>query len=872
MTRRGQRRARARRVDTVATYRGRMSLIALVAGLFAGGALIVVQRQRLHRFIHELRGPHARVDVAEILLIARFSAIPLAIGILAYLLADQTIRLLRLIVYLRSLHAYAARALRIHAPLHAVGYETRFLTSTGGSPNSERARRPHDAVMSARRLLVAGAEGSGKSVALWSVVYERTRRRYWLPTYTGASPLPIMAPLVAYAEAQSETAESWAVYLARQIRVFGTPGLAARLPARMEKRPVLMICDDFDALTTRQVRHWVSEIDALDKTSRKPHRVVASVNERQYLDAPAQYAPLRDFETAGVQAVSQQEVASLLRRANVAAASGRAKPALGDALISHQLARSLEVPAHVAALARSGAGTLPLPFGRARVWDDALKSISLTTADHERAAQGDLARTLGQVASALVRANTRAIPIPVGRSIGRAVAEWLSANPPLYPLEVQSSETSDLSPEQIEIHCRRALQDGLLTRSPDGGCLQFAHRVVHAALAGGWLRLVDDGLGRLNAEFLQEQWIAPVLYWGGAVEAPGDLANRIVRLADTPDSTAIRADLAAREDVLPAALALAVAVSLEGIACQLARMKETIGAYDRAALIAEHHLRDLLDPAAVYLTDPDQQDRLAAALRLARSAVGPEIVDGAAELIHTATFSRLTRAQLISILGVMATPDAVAVCIGLLADADPVIRQAVNQAMIYAGPAALEPLRQALTHPDEHVRTRAAEALSSLGDVALDTAVMALHGSDARQRAAAVRTVSILGASQVIGDIIARLDDEDSAVRVAAARALGQVATPDTVAALSQHATSPDVALRAAVAKSLGMSHDPDALPPLLSLLQDQDGQVRIAAATALGVLGDERAATALRQRGEDADLRARHAALTALRRLGQTA
>lgn len=871
MSRPGYRGTKVRHGERIATHRGQLSLIALAAGLLASVVLVVVQRQPLRNLVHAFRAPHAHIGLADILLIARFCAIPLATGVAAYLLADQTVRLLRVIIYLRSLHSYAARVLRTHDPLHPLGYEVALhSTHSDNRPKSDRSHSPQDLGMVEKRTLVIGAEGSGKSDALWAMVYERSRRRQWLSTFIGSAPLPIVASLTAYAEAQGEQDEPWIAYIVRQARVFGSAGFAARLQRRLTKRPALLVCDDLDALGPRLLRRWLEEIESLDTSSKRSHHIVTSVSQRHYLDEPAQYAVLRRFAAVEVQPVSQRDVTAVLRRARLAD-TRRGKPTLSEALRSHRLNLSLTSPAHLAALAGLRPSAGDMPYGRAQLWNDALTPHTQPTTASEVDSE-EMFSALGQIASALVRANTRVISILPGRSLGRAVAEWLSANPPLFPLEVQTSESRELSPEQIEIQCRKALHMGLLVRSPDGACVRFAHRVLHAALAGLWLRSVDDGIGRVNAEILQEQWISPVLYWSGALPAPGDLATRIARLADTPDATAIRADLAAREDVLPTALALAFVVAVEGIACQLARARDTDAAYERTIPIAEHYLRDLLDRAAIYISEPEQQERLGVALRSAWSAGGPEIVAAAAELINTSVFGRLARAQLISILGVLATPDAIAACVDLLADTDPVIRQAVNQAMTFAGPAALEPLRHALMHPNEHVRIRAGEALALLGDVAFDTAVSALHGTDARQRAAAVRTISVLGASQVVDEVIARLDDQDGSVRIAAARALGQVATPDAVRALAQHITNTDPALRAAVAKALGASRDPNSLTPLLALLQDQDAQVRAASAAALGVLGDERAANALRQRREDADALAQHAALAALRRLGQTA
>ena len=871
MSKEGRRPRSTRRAPGAATYRGPLSVVALGTALLACAALVIFQRGAIGMAMRDLTSPHARFDVTTALHVARVLLFPLAAGVLAYTLADSAIRFLRIVIYMRSLHRYAGRMLQTQGALLRLGYQARVVrASADAARTADKGERACEFVAGLPKTLLVGEDGAGKSVVLWSAVYEATRRRQWPRVFVGAAPLPIMAPLAAYAVAQMDDDEDLMRFLVRQVGVFSTAGLAARLSARLSKRQALIVCDDLDQLDRRQLRAFLMSLRALDKSAKRPHRVAVTASERYYRAEPAVFAAVTGFEVAELQPINADEQTAMLRRVKSIATARPARTEVATWMATRRLTISLRTPATLAALAQVWTGRLPLPFGRAHLWEAWLSTTSAAPGTPGSVPAEEDA--LAHLASALTHGFSRSAPIPAGRSVGRAVAEWLAANPPLFPLERQASTVSELSPESIEMQCRAGLRAGVLTRVPDGASIQFANRYVQSAYAAHWLRSTDDGMGRLNSELLQEQWIIPLLLWSGAMPSPGDLATRLLRLSDTPDATAIRAGLDTREDVQPVALALAFAVAVEGIVCRLAEVRHTGEAYQSELAVAEHHLRDLLDPAAVYISDPDRQDRLTQALRAVRNWGGPEIVGAAAVLARDGGFGRLARAQLITLLGVMATDDAVTVCIGLLDETDPIIRQAVNQSLVFAGPVALEPLRGAMTNPDEHVRSRASEALTLLGDVAVDTAVSALRGTDARQRAAAVRTVGVLGASEAVGAVIARLDDDDPSVRIAAARALGQLSTQDAVTALAQRAADPDPELRATIAKALGAARAPESLSPLLALMDDSDSHVRAAAASALGVLGDERATPALRQHRADPDALARNAAQAALRRLGHSA
>ena len=135
------------------------------------------------------------------------------------------------------------------------------------------------------------------------------------------------------------------------------------------------------------------------------------------------------------------------------------------------------------------------------------------------------------------------------------------------------------------------------------------------------------------------------------------------------------------------------------------------------------------------------------------------------------------------------------------------MRQAVEQALIYAGARAIPALQAVVRSGDAQTRHRAEESLRLLsgiapaaGEAANDAAIAGLNSPDASQRRVAVTTLSAIGASQALNELIARLDDVNGEVRLAAAAALGQLGGKRALLALRRRANSDDARLRLAVA------------------------------------------------------------------------
>lgn len=863
------RRSKPRPAARPASYRARRSLIALVAALLAVAATVALERDAYRPLLRAIQQDPTRIGSADRPLLVQTVLVPLVTALLVYLLARFAVHALRTWRYVRALHRYARRYLDRYAPLSRAGVEPEVVCfDKDGRALPSISTSLERVATEAPALLLLGEAGSGKTTALFSYLYELTRKRWLLAIILGRAPLPLLVSLATYDQDAETSERPFDGFVSRQVRVFSTTGLAARVPRLLRRGKVCVLCDDLDAVAPVLRAEVASELAAIASARAGRPRVIVACPTRTYLDAIRALAPLKTFERAMMTGLGDEAIRRVLRR------SKRAGDVTSE-LAKHRLAVTGTLPAALSALQslsrerREAPESDTLPVGRGRLFAERVDALS-----HEIAAvgvDGDITRrVLGALASALRRQELRVVPIPHGQALGKAVAAFIDEGDLLRPSDFGESEQTIITPEAAESVTQAALDKGVLAYSPDKRTVAFANTVLEAAFAAAWLRAADDGIGALNPELLRPQWTAPVLLWSGCLDAPGDLALRLVRLADTPDTTAVRAGLTSRAEVLPVSLSLALAVMTEALGGLLVARELTATGDEAAVATTEEHLRDILDRVQRASVSPDGQERLTRALRGVEREGGPEIVANIADLARHPHVSRLARAQLITVLGLIASENALATTIEMMTEMDPVLRQALTQAVSLAGALALDPLRAALNHPNERVRERASESLALLGDAAIDTALDLLDGDNPSQRASAARTLGALRSGRAVQPLAQRLDDADDAVRVAAALALGEIATPRAVEALAAAAKHADTGMRAAVAQALGASHDPDAFPSLLVLLTDTENTVRAAAATALGLLGDERGVNALRERRDDPDPVTQHAALYALRRLGR--
>ena len=872
-----------------ARHRPTLLLLALGAGLLTALGVGYWRQTELAPLLSALQAQPGAAAQANAPLLALLVGAPLGVALALYVLGWQSLRFLRIAIYIGALRRVVRRHLTTYAPLYALGITPTGVRFTPTGQPVAQAEEPVERLLARTpRAVLLGEAGAGKTTALYAYAAALTRRRDILAIFLGRAPLPILISLPGYVQPPADANGLRLDAITTQVKRLSTPGLAALTPKLLRKGRAILLCDGFEEVPENDRPPVSASLAALTAPTFGAARMIVACQLATYLTQPDDLGKLRLFERVVLAPLHQDDMAQALRRQRLprrdrsAAGGVSAPPATPEAYLdearNHLLDLSLTLPAMFAALLATRAHGRAIPYGRARLLYVTARDLCERAANANAGmAAPDIARTLGALATSLQGARRACLPLNGVGDLGEQIANWLERYPPLAPTDLNFVETPTFDPALVEAHAKTALRVGALKRQADGLTLGFAHPLLQEAFAALWLSMQDDGLGRLNPELLRSHWVQPTLLWAGAKDDAADLAQRLFRFANSPDSMAPRFGLNDRLEVFPAALALALAAVLEGATPQLTRLAAT-GATQRSAFaLTQQHLRDLLDQALIYCAAPDAQARLARALQGVEYDAGPELVAYIIRLIRLAPLDRLLRAQLITLLGLLSSETALAALMDLLAETDPTLRQAVNQSMAYAGAAALAPLQLRLRDRRELIRTRAAEALTYISettpdtaDAALAAARMGLNSADPRQRAAAAATLGSLRASEALDALIASLGDGERAVRVAAARALGQIGGQRARAALRKHGVHTDAALRIAVAQALGNSPDPLSTPILLQLLEDSEPRVRAAAAMALGTLGDERAVGPLREHVADADPWAQNAAISALRRLGR--
>lgn len=846
---------RLRATEHAPRYRGVKSVIALLAALLALFCVVVIEQDTLASALHEVRSNPQQASRATLTVIVAVALVPLGCGLLAYVITALAVPLIRAALYLHRLSRWLGHQLAA-APLHVMGIEPEAMRfDSHGTPQGDTIPVSR-ALASSVSLLLLGDAGVGKSVSLHAFARHCAGRRQLVGIAFGRAPLPVFISLVSLAEDADLSA---AALVSEAVTPFATPGLLAALPSLLKAGRMILLVDELDALP-EAARARVAAALATLAGAAHPCRIIAACQLDVYSDDPHSLRQLGHLPRVVLAGLDAASVSVALRRARPPRGEPPAWTRQSSGMLAeHLLSPSAGKPAELSlmiALARHGRD---LPAGRA-----ALARAALDLA-HGGGSERAL-NVLGPLACSLLFAGVRALPIPPGQTPGQAATIWLAHHPPgVRDMPAAAMLTAD----DCEPVLAAALSAGLLHRAPGGGALMFAHSLFAEQHAALWLAATDDGFGWVAPELLRAAWTRPVVLWGALRPDPADVARRLAQLADTPDTTALRAGLGLRAEVPAMLLALAIAVSCEGSAAQLAAANLTERERPVTALV-EQRLRDLLDGVQVYLADPTHMPRLAAALRAVSRRAGPEMTAAVAVLTRQPTLSRLLRGQLTTLLGLLATPAALAAVVELLADSDPVMRQATEQALALAGKAALPAIENALDSPDERVRARAGESMARLGSDGEHAALDALRATSATQRLAAARTLGALGAVTAVEALIERLDDPDAGVRREATLALGQLGTPAALQALERRLNTPDPDLRIALASALGASHDTAAFAGLLHLLQDADPQVRTAAVLALGNLGDDVALPAIDGARSDPDPWVRNAAAQASWRLSR--
>lgn len=874
-----------------ATYTGALLTTSVMAALAALLLIVLLMQNELSSVLADLaQGP--TVILAHTRTLAILIAGPMLCAALAALAMWRTIWVLRFTGYMRFIHTYCSDKLRRDAPLLPLGFAPRgrLLDETTDPLASDHALA--DLLADNPQALLLGEAGAGKTTALLTFAQTLSARSVWSRLVFGvrreSAPLIVSLPGLSRALTLAPLSETPTVtgYVASLLTRMGTDGLGARADSLIRTGRITLLCDDYDKLDDEERETINHTLQALRESPYNRCRVVVACETAAYASVVDDLGPLAQFRAI---ALSPVPIADFDRALKKRQATKRRKQEgesvatmLSGEVQQRPVGVSLRLAAVAAALIESQAAGERIVWGRADLLRESLRLASasamlrdLETAvsEPEVAISDQPAMVWTALAASLQDAHCSYVPLDPTHMVGESVYEWLTNHPPPVPTDFSLNATPEFPIERIERDIQAGLRVGMLRRSFDGLTLGFAHTLAQASAAAWWLDLRDDGLGRLNSQLLRPQWALPVALWAGANVEPYDLAHRIFRFANSPGSIAPRAGMADRLDVYPHALALALAAIIEGATPQLMRLIAHQQTHTHAFLLAQQGLRDLLDTCVIYGSEPAQRLRLSRALARTQAEVGVEFAAYLGMLAREAHLDRMLRAQVTTTLGLSGATEAIDELMSLLMLSDPTMRQAVEQALVYAG-ANVIPALQAVSRTGAAAqRRRAEEALRLLsgvasvaGEAATGAALAGLSSPDAEHRRVAVTTLSAIGASGALNDLIARLDDVNTEVRVAAANALGQLGGRRALLALRRRATSDDARLRLAVAQALGLDPEPASTSPLLRLLKDRDARVRAAAATSLGAIGDKRALGPLREATEDADPWVRHAAQAAVR------
>jgi HEAT repeat protein len=200
-------------------------------------------------------------------------------------------------------------------------------------------------------------------------------------------------------------------------------------------------------------------------------------------------------------------------------------------------------------------------------------------------------------------------------------------------------------------------------------------------------------------------------------------------------------------------------------------------------------------------------------------------------------------------------------------------RQAEDDLVEIADPAAIRPLCELLSDDSTGVRVSAALVLRRIGGAQVETAlVTALTDPRPYVRRMVTWVLRGLRGEQAGEPLMDRLQDGSALVRHAAAWALGELNEQRAGGLLAGLLGDEDPNVRQAAAEALGKLGARSADGPLIAALQDPDGMVRQAAAKALGKLEDEMAVGALIGATRDPGWMVRHAAARALANIGSPA
>lgn|GEM_PF-6620432 len=805
-----------------------------------------------------------------------FTLIIIFVPIIVYAITYNGLRLSFLIYgwrhYLSRLQKELEARISIRAPLTSLGYLPSVRGSLAGTPGTPPRESLASALAVYPRLILAGDDGAGKTVALWQHAHEIAMSATIRRILAGRQMVPIIIPLVSYAQAEPAADGLRLGYLADTLRQYGATMLAGQLPVLLRRGRVLLMFDGLDELPDGQMQSIVQELNTGLRQRYRNVRIILTCRATP-LNEIADYLPLlKHLPQAILQPLERDEIRQVVRRA---AKNNRLGAATSESVLGEIEQRALwpiyNRPATLAMLIDLLASGQPIPAIRARLlneYEEVLFARAGIAGDRLERTR----RAMGYLSIALLSTGMAEISGAQAWNERTAVKGLLADNRNSAPNVGGNTRPLGFSEMELTEAIDLACLAGVLERGRNNIGLRFRHALLLNIAAARHLETNDSGLGRISANLLRSEWTEVLILWGGLTNDPFGLAERLVRLAKTPAGTAATARLGNATRGEPLALALALTVAVIGMTAM------AVSGEKKKADSAQHGLRDLFDRVlqfgAYEQDDRGQRQLLTTALRICEDAAGSELTPALARLVREPGVNRLLRAQAVQVLGLLASPASLQELNALLLEPDAIVRESLQRGFHLAGADAVDALLDLMVqYPNtETIHRRALDALIAVDGPAVVIALNRLENGNNASKVAATEALGGLHDRRALEPLLAALKDTNAVLRVTAARALGRLGDLKAQPALLNLLQASDQELRIAVAEALGLLRSDKSITPLITLLEDQQPRVRAAAAEALGHLGDKQALEPLRRHLSDRDAWAQAAAATALRALGQRA
>ncbi|HEV7646118.1 MAG TPA: HEAT repeat domain-containing protein [Pyrinomonadaceae bacterium] len=226
--------------------------------------------------------------------------------------------------------------------------------------------------------------------------------------------------------------------------------------------------------------------------------------------------------------------------------------------------------------------------------------------------------------------------------------------------------------------------------------------------------------------------------------------------------------------------------------------------------------------------------------------------------------------DIISALGKIGGPEAGEQLISLAGHENAEVRKSLTQALGFIKSSkAIDPLISIFGTEDVDIQASCLYSLGWIGDLRVGPTILScLNDPEVKIRKAAIWALGKLGDVQTIETLIGKLQDDDKEVKAQAAQSLGAFKSSKAVEPLISLLDSEDNVLRNEAIWALGNIKDDRAVRPLIEITKDSDSEVRSSASRGLGELGDVRAVESLVPLLSDKDLTVKFWAIDALSQL----